>query len=377
MDDDALHRLESYSPPNSGERTDPRARPLRFPLTAFGEIKPDEDAQYLIKGLLSSSGLVVVWGAPKCGKSFWSLDALMHVALGWKYRGRRVRAGAVIYCVLEGQRGFKNRIEAFRHAKLGNNSPSPPFYIMSRPLSLVCDSKALIEDIRSQLGDTKPAAVCLDTLNRSLDGSESSDEDMAAYIRAADLIRAAFDCAVVIVHHCGHNGARPRGHSSLMGALDVQIVVRRDAADNVVAELELSKDGEVGLQFVSRLRVVEVGVDQDGDAITSCVIEEVEGAAISAAKPANARRPPKSAQTALRALQKAINEVGEQAPASNTIPASARVVHVETWRTYAYLSGISDSNETDAKRMAFKRAHGALVNGGYVKAHDDYRWIGE
>ena len=61
----------------------------------------------------------------------------------------------------------------------------------------------------------KPAAVAIDTLNRSLAGSESSDEDMAAYIRAADAIRDAFNCAVVIVHHCGHEGTRPRGHLSL------------------------------------------------------------------------------------------------------------------------------------------------------------------
>ena len=57
----------------------------------------------------------------------------------------------------------------------------------------------------------KPVAVCLDTLNRSLAGSESSDEDMSAYIRAADAIRDAFGCLVVVVRHCGHNGERPRG----------------------------------------------------------------------------------------------------------------------------------------------------------------------
>jgi hypothetical protein len=38
----------------------------------------------------------------------------------------------------------------------------------------------------------------LDTLNRSLAGSESDDEDMAAYVKAADAIREAFGCAVVI-----------------------------------------------------------------------------------------------------------------------------------------------------------------------------------
>jgi RecA-family ATPase len=35
----------------------------------------------------------------------------------------------------------------------------------------------------------------------SLVGSESKDVDMAAYVRAADAIRDAFDCVVIIIHH--------------------------------------------------------------------------------------------------------------------------------------------------------------------------------
>jgi hypothetical protein len=86
---------------------------------------------------------------------------------------------------------------------------------------------------------------------------------MAAYVRAADAIRDAFDCAVVIVHHCGHNGERPRGHSSLIGALDAQIGIKRDSSENIVATLELSKDGEAGAETVSRLVPIEVGADED------------------------------------------------------------------------------------------------------------------
>jgi hypothetical protein len=56
-----------------------------------------------------------------------------------------------------------------------------------------------------------------------------------------------------------------------------------------VAELELSKDGETGLQFVSRLKVVEIGTDQDGDPITSCVIEAVDAPAGAPKAPAKGR----------------------------------------------------------------------------------------
>jgi hypothetical protein len=342
----------------------------RFP---FNDIKPDERAQYLIKNLLPRAGLVIVWGPPKCGKSFWTFDALMHVTLGWEYRENRVVSGAVIYCALEGAQGFKNRIEAFRTSKLSEaDSGSPHFYLMSASLSLVRDHKAFVEEVGKQLADIKPAVVCIDTLNRSLTGSESSDEDMAAYIQAADAIRAAFDCLVVVVHHCGHDGQRPRGHSSLMGALDVQIAVRRDAADNIVAKLELAKDGPIGLTTVSRLKVVELGLDQDGDPIMSCVIEAVDAPDVTVPK---GRRLPKAAASALRALEAAIADAGEIPPASNHVPPDVRTVSPSLWRDYSYRMGVSTSDEPRAKRQAFKRACDELLDARMIAVWEPHVWI--
>jgi AAA domain-containing protein len=336
------------------ERYAPRRE--RFVLRRFGAIKHDAENAYLVKDLLCSTGLVVVWGAPKCAKSFWVFDLLMHVARGLAYRGHRVRQGTIVYCALEGQKGFERRIEAFRRGKLADSPEAdPPFYLMSTPLSLVRDVETLIADIKVQIGDTKPAAICVDTLNRSLEGSESSDEDMARYIKAADAIREAFDCLVVIVHHCGHEGQRPRGHSSLMGALDIQIAVRRDADDNIVAELELAKDGETGLTFLSRLKVVEIGFDQDGDPITSCIIEPVEA---SEAVTAGARKAwSKSLVIFKRALDSALCDAGKLTRPRGDMP-EVRAVDQEAVRTEfhrLYLTRGDEKNATVAKNKAFVR----------------------
>jgi hypothetical protein len=333
----------------------------RFRLTRFGTIKPDITAQYLVKG----SGLAVIWGAPKCGKSFWTFDLLMHVTLDRPYRGRRVMAGVVVYCALEGAQGFKNRIEAFRRARMAEaDDRNPPFYLMATPLSLVRDQKSFIAEIRQQLGEQKPVAVCIDTLNRSLDGSESSDEDMTAYVRAADAIRDAFGCLVVIVHHCGHNGDRPRGHSSLMGALDVQIAVRRDATDNIVAELELSKDGETGLQFVSRLKVVEIGSDQDGDPITSCVIEALDAPAAAARVPAKGRM--SDIEMIKRAIVDAYGRLTDRVePSPGFDGALVRKVPVDKLRgeikSRGFLETDDDDKLTSTARSNFRRAKTDLI----------------
>ena len=325
---------------------------------------------HLVKNLIPREGLAVIYGPPKCGKSFWCFDLLMHVACGWDYRGLRVNGGPIVYCALEGVEGFKRRVEAFRRAY--SDAKGAPFYLMFAPLDLIRDHKPLIASIRTQLGGVYPVAVAIDTLNRSLVGSESRDEDMSAYVRAADAIRAAFGCVVPVIHHCGHGAERPRGHSSLLGAADVLIAVKRDAADNIVATVETSKDGPLGLEVISRLAVIELGADDDGDPITSCVIEPVGESTRTAAKVAKPKLT-NGAKTALRALHMAVGELGE-VPPSNHVPEGQRTVTVKQWREHAFKIGISGSDDPHAKGVAFNRAFDALVAAQRVGVWDIYAW---
>ena len=246
----------------------------RIKLVPFDKVKLTSDRRYLVKGLIPYPGLSLIWGAPKTGKSFWTFDLVMHVALGREYRGRRVQEGTVVYCCFEGQSGITARIEAFRQRFLPEDCDPVPFYLQPVTLDLIKECPELIAAIRS-LGET-PVVVVLDTLNRSLVGSESSDADMAAYIRAADAIREAFDCSVLIVHHCGWNETRFRGHSSLGGALDAELSVKRDLTDAILVSVVSMKEGPTGTTIVSRLDPLEVGVDADGDPIPSCVVVPAE-----------------------------------------------------------------------------------------------------
>lgn len=120
----------------------------RFRLIGFDDIAVNRDRAYIVKGIIPRDGLTIVWGPPKCGKSFWTFDLSMHVALDLKYRERRVSPGPVVYIACEGAAGFRARVEAFwRKFLVGNTSPIP-FFLMGERIDLTKDYVSMIREIR-------------------------------------------------------------------------------------------------------------------------------------------------------------------------------------------------------------------------------------
>jgi hypothetical protein len=346
----------------------------RFHLTRFRDIAIPQGVAYLVKDLIPTIGLVVVWGPPKCGKSFCMFDLSMHVALGWEYRGR-VQQGPVVYLALEGGRGFTQRVEAFRRH---HGATDAPFYLITDRTDLVTDHKQLVDEIMIQLSG-RPALVVIDTLNRSLFGSENRDEDMAAYIRAADAIREAFSCAVAIIHHCGVAANRPRGHSSLTGAVDAQLAVERDNAGIITVKVEWLKDGQEGAEIVSQLEQVELGADSYGDPIVSCVVVADDQMARVLATPASqitrpgvAKLKPKT-KLGLDQLRACIAAAGREAPVSTNIPAGVRGVTLDEWRDHLGKAGVI--NVKGNPREEFKRIREHLQSAKLIGVWEDFVWV--
>jgi hypothetical protein len=177
LDEVAFPDIEDPDEPHAGSdaaREAPHANGAtaapsqRFPLVPFDQLKISTEPAYLVKGILPRRGLAVIWGPPKCGKSFLAFDMLLHVSLGWTYRGRRVKQGAVVYAALEGASGFGARAEAFRQTRMAEQaSANIPFKLMPARLSLVADHPAFIAAIKAQMQGLIPPGVCIDTLNRS------------------------------------------------------------------------------------------------------------------------------------------------------------------------------------------------------------------
>jgi hypothetical protein len=367
-------------PPDPGNDVQPvaevfaRMNRATFKLIQFDDLALATGRNYLVKGLVPRRGLVVAWGPPKCGKSFFMFDLTMHIALGWPYRERRVQQGTVVYCALEGADGFKARAEAFRRQHLAGHGSPVPFHLMTTPLNLIEDYKALLESISVQVQGETPVAVVLDTLNRSLVGSESKDEDMAHYLRAAGAIEARYACAVLIVHHSGIDASRPRGHTSLTGAADAQLAVKRDGNGRVLVTLEWMKDGPEGAVLASRLESVVVGTDADGDEITSCVV--VADDEPPADKPAAGRRLAPRHKLALDALTEALLDHGADAPAMFKLPAGTKAVNLDHWKEELKRRGVIEPDAANP-RQDFKRIRESLEARSLIAERDKLVWLAE
>jgi AAA domain len=234
-------------------------------------------------------------------------------------------------------------------------------------VNLVKDYPDLIGCIRLQARGSPPAAVVIDTLNRSLAGSESDDKDMAAYIRAADAIRDAFGCAVIVVHHCGVDATRPRGHTSLTGAVDAQLAVKRDLGDNIVVTVEWMKDGPEGDIIASRLEAVEVGQDVDGDAITSCIVVPTD----NIEQPKRIKLAPMP-RAGLEQLHECIADLGQVRPGTTHLPAGVQSVTLEQWKERLDVTGII--NRDGSHREQFRRIRVTLQNARLIGIWDDLVW---
>ena len=139
------------------------------------------------------------------------------------------------------------------------------------------------------------------------------------------------------------------------------------------ATLAKARDGEEGPISAFQLQFVHIGFDEDDEPFGSCAVAPSDAPA--PAKKSTRPKLNKGGKIALAALQEAVTECGEVPPASNHIPSGVKAVKMETWRTYAAKAGITSSDEADALRKAFGRAHEALVADRHVGVWAPWAWV--
>lgn len=247
------------------------APPRRFKLLSVAEIHAMPPMRWLLHGGLPEQGTAAIFGPSGSAKGFIIVRLISAIAEGADFFGHRTRRARVIYVVLEGQAGVPNRVKAW---EIDEGRPFPEgvqFVFESFRLTDPGDVLGLAATIESAGG---AEVIVIDTLNRAAPGAdENSSQDMGRLLEAVQKLQAMTGGLVLLVHHTGKDSMRGmRGHSSLHAALDAAIEVSR-SDDRREWKVAKSKDGEDGQVHVFRLRQVQLGEDEDGEPVTSCVVD--------------------------------------------------------------------------------------------------------
>lgn len=239
----------------------------RYKLLTSDELMAMPPLAWRVRGVLPAAGLAGLYGPSASGKSFLALDMAAAVAEGARWFGHRTEAAPVVYAALEGEAGFRVRVEAWEVHR-GRKLPKQ-LHLVLQSFKLT-DAKDIL-DLAAVV--PKRGVVFLDTLNRAAPTSdENSSKDMGEILEAAKELQRLTGCLVVLVHHTGKDSTKGlRGHSSLFAALDAAVEVSREG-ERREWRVAKSKDGADGDVKAFRLQVEMLGTDDYGDPITSCVV---------------------------------------------------------------------------------------------------------
>jgi hypothetical protein len=352
----------------------------RFLLKRADAMRAGTRAAYLVKDFLPRVGVAVMWGPAKSLKTFVVVDLSLHIAYKYEaWHGLRCGAGPVVYCCYEGNEGLRARMEAFHREWCGpaDAKEGHPCYVIDMAGILERDHKELIEDIRAQMSPADmPTMVILDTLNRGI-VDDGSGKEMGAYINAASAIASAFQCCVLIIHHCGWDRSRVRGSSALIGNCDVEISVTRGGetvitrdGDIVTATVQRAKDMKDGTALAWQVRLVQIGTNEDGEAITSLVLVPTDLPAPGDKK----KRLSDPQQLAVRALAElAKSKKARPLPDDWGLPAGMVGIAAEDWRRELESRGDLDATHARAKQRFYELKNG-LKKKGVIGERDGLVW---
>lgn len=255
----------------------PRTSVGRFGAVPIYDLTQREPMSWLIKGFLPKAQLGILFGASGSGKTFVALDIAFSIARGVAWRDRRTTKGRVVVIAAEGGSGLGKRGQAYaQHYGFDLRGATDLHVITAAPNFLDGeDISEVIAEIKN-LGDVD--LVVVDTLAQVTPGAnENTSEDMGRALGNLNLLHEAAGAMNLVVHHAGKDLSKgSRGWSGLKAAADVQIEVLRHENGEREILIEKMKDGADGVRWGFKLEVVDLGIDFDGDTITSCVAVETD-----------------------------------------------------------------------------------------------------
>ena len=255
------------------------------------DLKPFTFPPSLIKGLLPRNGIAFIGGQSGAGKTFVAIDMAAALATGQSFFGKRVKEKVgVVFIAGEGAETIQPRLTIARMARNIEGTLPISWTAIIPDFTKPDEVKAFINRLKQksvwmqERYGVRMGAVVIDTLAAVFALQDENDNSEAAkVIRALKVIGEALDVLMIPIHHYG-KGAETglRGASAWRAGCDavLSIMAERNNITGVVSghtlALAKSRVGEEGPVGAFGLRTMLLGVDEDGDELTSCyVVPEV------------------------------------------------------------------------------------------------------
>ena len=224
----------------------------------------------VIKNVLPSDGIGLLWAPPASYKSFIAFDWLLCVSAGTPWLGNIVKHGEVWLIAGEGHQGLAKRVKAWRKER---DCDKPLNFLHSRS-SVILDgddgevAPGLVALLAMIERGHRPAIICIDTLNRSMAGDESSTRDATRYIAAVTRLQDALrkvnhDCCILLIHHSRKQGDALRGSSVLLGAADFVYQIEKHSELKISLHCDKWKDDMTPKSINLEGSIIDLGLAQD------------------------------------------------------------------------------------------------------------------
>lgn len=197
---------------------------LPYVQAAQIDVAPPE-ARWLIRHVWSRSGVGIVGGQPKLGKSWFGLDMAVSIASGTPCLDHfpvERRGPALVYLAEDAPGDVRSRLDALcAHRRLDLRRLD--LHVITAPV-LRLDQPDDQRRLAATLDVLKPALVVLDPLVRLHRLDENAAADMAVLLGTLRELQRTFDVAIALVHHASKKHRRRPGQA-LRGSSDLHAFV--------------------------------------------------------------------------------------------------------------------------------------------------------
>jgi hypothetical protein len=349
----------------------------------YGEGEKLEPVNWLFKNILPAIGKGLMPGQWGGGKTYVALDLGNSVARGIAFANYMCkRPGGVFYLAPDGGAFIPIRLRALQEKYKLDCKPlpfawldwCPPLAEQKAPaFSLLDLCKAVAEEMPKRRR-VPLVLIIIDTLSAAHNFKDANDAAEAQRImNYLDAISKATGAFVLAVDHYGKDlEAGTRGSSAKEASADAVLAVLGERSQaGVVSKTRIAirkaRGGAQGAETHFTLPVTQLGLDGDGEPITSCT---VEWSTVTVAAPENTRRDrwSKTADRIRAPLVTALAKRGiDRCPFPDHPNEVRHAVALEEVREEFHRGEPANTaQEKEARKKAFKRGWEAARDEGHI-----------